>query len=120
MAQLLKARDPAHPPLGGSSTPSAAAATPKPSRSVRAPSGGSTKKAENAYPRSRDRRLSRKTGAAVGKPPGSANEVSAVNTADNPDEVAVPVGHWEAAGKTASSESRASGRPPSRAASLTP
>ena len=64
--------------------PSATAATPKPCGSVRAPSGGSTKKAESAYPPPRDPRLSRKTPAAVGKPPGTANTVSAVSTTDNP------------------------------------
>ena len=53
--------------------------------------------AENAYPPPRDQRLSRKTRAAVGKPPGTANAVSAVSTADNPDAGAVPIGHWEAA-----------------------
>jgi|GEM_PF-1679261 len=74
--QLLKARAPAYPPLRGSFTPSATAPTPKPYGSVRAPAGGSTQKAENAYPPSRDRRLSRKTRATVGKPPGSANAVS--------------------------------------------
>ena len=57
--------------------PRTTAATPKPCGSVRAPSGGSTKKAESAYPPPRDRRLSRKTRAAVGKPPGSANALSA-------------------------------------------
>ena len=72
--------------------PRTTAATPKPCGSVRALSGGSTKEAENAYPRPRDRRLSRKTRAAVGKPTGSANAVSAVSTADNPDAVAVPTG----------------------------
>jgi len=77
--------------------PSAPAAVPKPCGSVRAPSGGSTKKAENAYPPPRDRRLLRKTRAAVGKPPGSANAVSAVSIADNPDAGAVPIGHWEVA-----------------------
>jgi len=35
--------------------------------------------------------------AAVGKPPGSANAVSAVSTADSPAAAAVPIGHWEAA-----------------------
>jgi len=77
--------------------PSATAATPKQDGSVRAPSVNSTRKAENAYPPPRDRRLSRKTRAAVGKPPGSTNAVCAVSTADNPDAVAMPIGHWEAA-----------------------
>jgi len=77
--------------------PSATAATPKPYGSVRAPSGGSTKKAENAYSPPRDHRLSRKIRAAVGKPPGSANAVSAVSSADIPDAAAVPIGHWKAA-----------------------
>ena len=47
---------------------------------------------ESAYPRSRDRRLSRKTRAAVGKPPGSMNAMSAVSIADNPGVVAMPIG----------------------------
>jgi len=42
-----------------------------------------TKKAENAYPRPRDRRLSRKTRAAVGKPPGSTTPGPAVSRADS-------------------------------------
>ena len=50
--------------------PSAPAAVPKPCGSVRALSGGSTTEAENTYPPPRDRHLSRKTRAAVGKPPG--------------------------------------------------
>ena len=37
-----------------------------------------TKRAESAYPRPHDRRLSRRTRAAVGKPLGSANAVCAV------------------------------------------
>ena len=45
---------------------------------------GSTRKAEKTYPPPRDQRLSRKTRAAVGKPPGSANAVSAVSITDNP------------------------------------
>jgi len=80
------------------------AATPKPCGSVRAPSGGSTKKAENAYPPPRDQRLSRKTRAAVGKPPGSANAVSAVSSADNPDAATVPIGYWEAAATIAAAD----------------
>jgi len=60
--------------------PRTTAAAPKPYGLVSAPSGGSTKKAESAYPPPRDRRLSRKTRATVGKPPGTANAVSAVRT----------------------------------------
>ena len=37
-----------------------------------------TKRVESAYPRPHDRRLSRRTRAAVGKPLGSANAVCAV------------------------------------------
>ena len=48
---------------------------------------GSARKAENAYPRPRDRRLSRKTRAAVGKPPGSVKAMFAVSSADNPDQL---------------------------------
>ena len=44
----------------------------------------STRNAENAYPPPRTRRFSRETSAAVGKPPGSANGVSAVSITDNP------------------------------------
>jgi len=77
--------------------PRTTAAVPKPYGSVSAPSGGSTKKAESAYPPPRDRRLLRKTRATVGKPPGSANAVCAVSIADNPDVLAPPIGHQEVA-----------------------
>ena len=115
MVQLLRARGPMHPPLGGSPAPSATAtalqrrstlpgsarrrscgsgpcAMASPARSIhRSATALSTpaqsrrliKKTENAYPRPRDRRLSRKTRAAVGKPPGSTTVgmLSAVLTA---------------------------------------
>ena len=54
-------------------------------------------KTEAAYPRPRDRRLSRKTRAAVGKPPASAIAASAVSSADSRSEVTPPIGHWKAA-----------------------
>ena len=53
------------------------------------------KKTENAYPRPRDRRLSRKTRAAVGKPPGSTTAELAVSSADIPAAIAVPIGNQE-------------------------
>ena len=54
-----------------------------------------TKKTESAYPRPRDRRLSRKTRAAVGKPPGSTTAELAVSSADSPGANALPIGHQE-------------------------
>ena len=53
------------------------------------------KQAESAYPRPRDRRLSRKTRAAVGKPPGSTYALPAVRTADSHGAKALPIGHQE-------------------------
>ena len=40
---------------------------------------------ERAYPRPRNRRLSRKSSAAVGKPPGSKNAYPVVSSADSAD-----------------------------------
>lgn len=77
--QLLKVRAPAHPPSGGTSLPSATAPVLEPYDSAR--------NAENAYIRPRDRRLSRKTRAALGKQPGSVKAMFAVSSADNPDQL---------------------------------
>ena len=50
---------------------------------------------ENTYPRPRDRRFSRKTRAAVGKSPGSANAVPGVSSADSPGAISLPSRHRE-------------------------
>ena len=50
---------------------------------------------ESAYPRPRDRCLSRKTRAAVGKPLGSTAPGPAVSSADTPAAIAVPIGNQE-------------------------
>jgi hypothetical protein len=49
----------------------------------------------SAYPRPRDRRLSRKTRAAVGKPPGPTTADLAVSSAGIPAAIAVPIGNQE-------------------------
>jgi hypothetical protein len=46
------------------------------------------------YPRPCDRRLSRKTRAAVGKPPGSTIVTPAVSSADSPEAICLPSGHY--------------------------
>ena len=51
---------------------------------------------ESAYPRPRDRRLSRKTRAAVVKSPGSTTAAPAVGSADGTGVVAVFIGNLEA------------------------
>ena len=50
---------------------------------------------ESAYPWPRDRRLSRKTRAAVGKPSGSTTAVPAVSGADNHGAATLTIGHQE-------------------------
>ena len=60
-----------------------------------------TKNAESAYPRPHDRRLSRKTRAAVGKPPGSTNVTPAVSSADSLGAICWPSGHHVNAETTA-------------------
>jgi len=62
-------------------------------------------KAESAYPRPRDRRLSRKTRAAVGKPPGSTIAVPGVSSADSPGADSAPVRHRENASTPAAAAS---------------
>ncbi len=47
---------------------------------------------ESAYPRPRDRRLSRKTRAAVGKPSGSATAARAVSRACSPEAKGLQIG----------------------------
>ena len=47
---------------------------------------------ESAYPRPRDRRLARKTHAAVGKPSGSTTAEPAVSSADSPGASSLPIG----------------------------
>ena len=49
------------------------------------------KQAESAYPRPRDRRLSHKTRATVGRPPGSTSVENAVRSADSPGANPLPV-----------------------------
>ena len=56
---------------------------------------------KSAYPRTRDRRLSRKTRAAVGKPPGSATAARAVSPAGSPEAKGLPIGQPEAAATVA-------------------
>ena len=129
MVQLLRAREPTHPPLRGSPTPSATATVPRRRSTLpgNAAAGHAVaasarlrprhalsnhpeqrfprlrktidrpKKAESAYPRPRDRRVSRKTRAAVGKPSGSTTAVPTVSNAGSPDAMALPIGHQEAA-----------------------
>ena len=46
---------------------------------------------ERAYPRPRNQRLSRKSSAAVGKPPGSKNACAAVSSADSAGSIAMLV-----------------------------
>jgi hypothetical protein len=48
-----------------------------------------------------DRRLSRKTRAAVGKPPGSTIVTPAVSSADSPGAICLPSGHYVNAETTA-------------------
>ena len=88
-----------HPPLGGSPTPSATA-TALQRRSTlpcsdaaghavaatarRRPRHALSNHSGRRFPRPRDRRLSRKSSAAVGKPPGSTSVVNAVRSADRP------------------------------------
>jgi hypothetical protein len=48
---------------------------------------------DSAYPRPCDRRLSRKTRTAVGKPPGSTTAVPGVSSADSLGANALAIGH---------------------------
>ena len=56
---------------------------------------------ESAYPRPRDRRLSRNTRAVVGKPSGSATAARAVSRAGSPEAKGLPIGQSEAAATVA-------------------
>ncbi len=59
------------------------------------PRACAVQKSENTYPRPRDRRLSRKTRAAVGKPPGSTTLRPAVSSADSTGANSPSIAHQE-------------------------